>query len=220
MFSRLLWPAARVYERSIRLAKRSSEPYATHVPVLVGVAAACKPESIIEFGSGTFSTMSFLDETAFPWTRRVDSYENNRQWFDQVREKLPPSMRVSLHFAEGEMYKAVDAVNACAADMIFVDDSPTDRARVRTLEGLARSCGTRPVVVLHDYDLWRLRLATRRFEHRISIDTFNPQCCIMWQGHPERRQRLQRVGRIIRECGATIALIDVRAWAGAFSREL
>ena len=179
MFYRLLWPAVKLFEQIICLAKRSNEPYATHVPILVGVAAVCQPERVIEFGSGDFSTVSFLDETAFPSVRRVDSYENDREWFDQVRQKLSSSRRVNIHFVEGEMYKAVCAANPYAADMIFIDDSPTDRARVPTVEEVARSCGAQPVVIMHDNDLWRLRFATQNFEHRISINTFNPQCCIM-----------------------------------------
>jgi hypothetical protein len=157
---------------------------------------------------------------AFPSIRRVDSYENNREWFDQVRQKLPSSASVNLHFVEGEMYKAVSAANPRAADMIFIDDSPTDRARVPTVEEVAGSCGTQPVVILHDNDLWRLRLATRKFEHRISIDTFNPQCCIMWHGYPERKLVFQRVAGIIRECDASIPVTDIRAWFEVFSREL
>jgi predicted O-methyltransferase YrrM len=220
MHYRLLWPVVKLYERSICLAERSNEPYATHVPILVGVAAAFRPESIIELGSGDFSTASFLDEAAFPSIRRVDSYENNREWFEQVRQKLPSSGRVNLHFVEGEMYKAVCAANPAAADMIFIDDSPTARARVPTVEEVARSCGTQPLVILHDNDLRRLRFATRKFEHRVSINTFNPQCSVMWHGHPERAAILQRVGGIIRDHGASIPVTDIRGWAKVFSQEL
>ncbi len=220
MFYRLLWPVMKLYERNIGLAEKSDEPYATHVPVLVGVAAACKPETIIEFGSGCFSTLSLLDETAFPSIRRVDSYENNHEWLDQVRKKLTSTSRINLHFVEGDMYKAVRAAQPSAAGMIFVDDSPTAQARVPTVVEVARFCGSQPVVILHDNDLWRLRLATRNFEHRISINTFNPQCCVMWHGHAERLPKLQRVGKIIRECGTNIPLTDIRTWAEVFSREL
>ena len=220
MFYRLFWPVVKVYERSIRLAERSKEPYATHVPILVGVAAAFKPKSIIEFGSGAFSTVSFLDEAAYPSIRIVDSYENNRDWFDQMRQKLPSSKRVNLHFVEGEMYKAVSTAKPSAADLIFIDDSPTAKARVPTVEEVARSCGTQPLVVLHDNDLRVLRRATRKFEHRISISTFNPQCSVMWHGHPERAAILRRVAGIIRDHGASIPVTDFREWAKVFSQEL
>jgi hypothetical protein len=220
MLHTVLWPAIKVYDRCIHLAERSSEPYATHVPVLVGVAAACRAESVVEFGSGTFSTMSFLDQKAFPSIRRVDSYENNQEWFDRVRQNLPSRERINLHLVEGEMYKAVRGAQPSTADMIFLDDSPSDRTRVPTVREVARSCGEKPVVVMHDHELWRLRLATRDFEHRISIDALNPQCCVMWNGHQERTVKLQRVRDIIRKFAASIPLTDVRAWADVFSREL
>ena len=210
----------RLYDQSIGLARIAKDPYATHVPILVGVAAAFRPEFLIEFGSGTFSTLSFLDDVAFPSLQRIESYENNREWFEQVSKRLPSNARVNLQFVDGEMYRAVHGANTPDAAMIFIDDSPTSRARVSTVEEVARHCGTEPVVVLHDNDLWRLRLATRKFENRISFDAFNPQCCVMWHGHPERRPALEDVNRIIHQHAASVRLTDIRTWMKIFSTEL
>jgi hypothetical protein len=209
-----------LYDRRIGLSQRAKEPYATHVPILVGVAAAFRPESLIEFGAGTFSTLSFVDDVAFPSLQRVESYENNRNWFEQVREKIPSNSRIHLQFVEGDMYRAVRNANTFGAAMIFIDDSPTAKERASTVDEVARQCGTRPVVVLHDYDLWRLRLATRKFENRISFDAFNPQSCVMWHGHPERRPALENVKRIIHRHATVVPLTDIRAWTKIFSIEL
>ena len=210
----------RLYDRKISLALRAENPYATHVPILVGVAAACSPRSLIEFGSGTFSTLSFQDEVAFPSLQRVDSYENNRQWFEQVREGLTSNSCVNLHYVEGEMYQAVCGANTSRAEMIFIDDSPTAKARLPTVREVARRCGTEPCVVLHDYDLWRLRLAARGFEHCVSFDAFNPQSCVMWHGHPERRPIFECVARVIRQHAADLPLTNIRGWMEVFSRQL
>lgn len=94
--------------------------------------------------------------------------------------------------------------------MIFIDDSPSAEVRVRTVEEVACRCGTEPVVVLHDNDLWRLRLATRKFENRIHFKAFNPQCCVMWHGHPERRLVLGNVNRIIQRHAADVPMTDIR----------
>jgi hypothetical protein len=209
--------ARALFNQSIDLASRSDEPYATHVPVLLGVAAALRPEVLIEFGSGTFSTLSFLDRTAFPSLQKVESYENNHQWFEQIRERLPPNSLIDLHFVEGDMYHAVDGADPAAAAMIFIDDSPTDIERVPTVKEVARACGKAPVVVLHDYDLWRLRWSARKFEHRVSFQHFNPQCGVMWHGHPERKPKLERVNRTIQRHANKVALTDIRAWAEIFS---
>lgn len=208
------------YERYIGLKPRSDEPYATHVPVLVGISAVCRPKLLIEFGSGTFSTLSFLDKEAFPSLERVESYENNLEWFEQIQKKIPFNALVKLNFVEGEMYRAVQSANTASASMIFIDDSPTDAARVPTVEEVARGCGAEPVVVLHDNDLWRLRLATRKFENRVSFNAFNPQCCVMWNGHPERMPVLKKVNRIICLHANDVALTDIRTWMRIFSDEL
>jgi hypothetical protein len=213
-------PVTRLYEQYISLVPRSDEPYATHVPVLVGVAAACRPKLLIEFGSGAFSTLSFLDDVAFPSLERVESYENNLEWFEQIQNKMPLNALVKLQFVEGDMYRAVEGANTHSASMIFIDDSPTAATRVPTVEEVASRCGTEPVVVLHDHDLWRLRLATRKFENRISFDAFNPQCCVMWHGHPERKPVLRKVNRIIRQHAGDVALTDVRSWIKIILNEL
>jgi hypothetical protein len=211
--------AQRLINQTIDLAPRAEVPYATHVPILVGVATAFKPKVLIEFGSGTFSTLSFLDDVAFPSLQKVESYENNRQWFEQVREQLPPNTLIDLHFVEGDMHQAVDGANTREAGVIFIDDSPTEKARVPTVEEVARRCGDEPVVILHDYDLWRLRLTARKFENRICFRAFNPQSCTMWHGHPERRPILETVNRVIRQHATDVALTDIRAWKELFSME-
>jgi hypothetical protein len=175
---------------------------------------------LIEFGSGTFSTLSFLDKAAFPSLEKVESYENNLEWFEQIQKQIPLNALVKLQFVEGDMYRAIQGANTPSASMIFIDDSPTDAARVPTVEEVARRCGTEPLVVLHDNDLWRLRLAARKFENRISFDAFNPQCCVMWNGHPGRKTVLRKVNRIIRQHADNVALTDVRAWMKIFLSEL
>jgi len=74
-----------VYCRTLGIVGPSEQPYATHIPVLVGVAAACLPDRLVEFGSGDFSTLTFLDETVFPSLLSIESYENNPQWMQQRR---------------------------------------------------------------------------------------------------------------------------------------
>jgi hypothetical protein len=207
-----------IYDRIINLAPRSKNPYATHVPVLVGVAATYKPKLLIEFGSGSFSTLSFLDEVAFPSLQEVRSYENNKEWFGHIQEKCGRSSRLNLKYVAGDMYRAVAGANVADADMIFLDDSPTAETRVPTVKEVSRLCGEKPIVILHDYDLWRLRLAAHKFENCVSFDTFNPQCCVVWQGHSERRSILENINRTIRQHANDVSLTDTRAWINIFAK--
>lgn len=212
--------AVKLYDRSINLAPRSEEPYATHVPVLVGIAAAFKPNILVEFGSGMFSTLSFLDRVAFPSLQAVRSYENNRQWFDQMRQRLPSNAGVDIEFVEGQMFLAVGRAITTGAAMIFIDDSASAEERVPTVHEVARVCGPEPVVVMHDHELWRLRMATHKFEHCICFDALNPQTSVMWNAHPERRPVVENVRHIIRQNAAVLPLTDIRAWVEVFSKDL
>ncbi len=210
----------KLYHLSIALPPRSTEPYATHVPVLVGVAAALGPKRLVEFGSGSFSTLSFLDNVAFSSLEEVESYENDKEWFEQVHEKLPDNSRVDLKYFDGVMYQAVAGADVAAADMIFVDDSPapTPEIRAKTVKAVSRLCGERPVIVLHDYDILKLRISARQFEHLVVFDAFNPQSCAIWHGHPERKPILEEVNRTIRQHVSDIPVTDTRAWIEVFAK--
>jgi hypothetical protein len=206
-----------LYNLSIDLAPRSEEPYATHVPVLVGVAAVLRPKRLIEFGSGSFSTLSFMDDVAFPSLEQVNSYENNKEWFEQVQQRTRGNSRIDLQYFAGDMYQAVAGADVAAADMIFLDDSPTAEERVKTVKEVSRLGRNGPVAILHDYELWRLRLAARQFEHRVAFDAFHPQSCAMWHGHPERRPILEDVARTISQHASDVPLTDIRAWIRVFT---
>jgi len=151
------------------------------------VAATCLPERLVEFGSGNFSTLTFLDETVFPSLLRVESYENDRLWMQQMEAKLAGNPRVACHFFEGRMRDTVSGANLAAADLIFMDDSPSGWERAHTVREVARTCGERPVTIVHDYELPGIRLACRKFEHRFAFTSFTPQSCAVWNGAPTEK---------------------------------
>ena len=210
----------KLYHVGIGLGPRSEEPYATHVPVLVGVAAAVQPKRLVEFGAGSFSTLSFLDKAAYPSLERVCSYENDAEWYEEVRRKLPEDSRIDLQYFDGDMYRAVPRADVSSADMIFIDDSPapTPEVRAMTVKAVSKLCGERPVVVLHDYDILKLRVTAREFENFVVFDAFNPQSVVMWNGHPERRAMLEEVNRTIRENAGSVGLTDTRRWIEVFTK--
>jgi hypothetical protein len=212
----LLDQGKKFYEHQIGLAPRTDGEYATHVPILVGVAAALRPKLFLEFGSGIFSTLSLLDEEAFPSIEKVESYENNREWFEQIRDRVGLASRVSLQYVDGDMHLSVEGINTSRADMIFVDDSPSGEERARTVRGVARRCGLGPVVVIHDCELWRLRLASRRFANHVYFDAFNPQTCVAWNGRPELAPILETVNETIRQHAGDVELTDIHGWARIF----
>jgi hypothetical protein len=205
-----------LYCRALGIVGCSEQPYATHIPVLVGVAATCLPERLVEFGSGDFSTLAFLDETVFPSLLRIESYENNLHWMQQMKAKVAGNPRVVVHFFEGRMRAAVSGANLAAADLIFVDDSLTGWERAHTVTEVARICHERPIAVVHDYELPGIRLACRKFEHRFAFTSFTPQSCAVWNGNPHRRALLEGISRRIEENAPRLSVSDARGWAKVF----
>jgi hypothetical protein len=209
--------AKQLYCRTLGIAARSEQPYATHIPVLVGVAAACRPKRLVEFGSGDFSTLTFLDQTVFPSILRVESYENNPEWMQHMEAKLAGNPRGVVHFFQGRMRAAVAAADPGAADLIFIDDSPSGWERAHTVLEVARTCRERPIAVVHDYDLPAIRLACRKFKHRFAFTSFTPQSCAVWNGDPHRKALLEGVARRLEDNASSLSVSDARGWAKVFS---
>ena len=205
-----------LYCRALGIVARCEQPYATHIPVLVGVAAACLPERLVEFGSGEFSTLAFLDETVFPSLLHIESYENNLCWMEKLEAKLAGNPRVAFRFFEGRMRDAVSDANLAAADLIFIDDSPSGWERAHTVMEVARTCRERPITIVHDYELPGIRVACRKFEHRFAFTPFTPQSCAVWNGNPHRRALLESVAHRLEENASRLSVTDARGWAKVF----
>lgn len=205
-----------LYCRTLGIAARSEQPYATHIPVLVGVAAAFLPKQLVEFGSGGFSTLTFLDETIFPSLVRLSSYENDLSWMQLIEAKLAGNPRVNLCFFEGRMRDAVSTANVAAADLIFVDDSPSGWERAHTVVALAQTCRERPITIVHDYDMPGIRVACRKFEYRFPFIQFAPQSCAVRNGDGRRMALLESVAHKLEEYASHLSVTDARGWAKVF----
>ena len=206
----------RLYFGVLGAVARNEMPFATHLPVLVAVASVCLPQRLIEFGSGNFSTPAFLDQAVFPSVRCIESYENDANWMQQVEMRLAGNPRVSLRFFEGRMRDAVSSTNLAAADLIFIDDSVSGRERAHTVREVARTCGERPITIVHDYELPAIRFACREFEHRFAFPQFTPQCCAAWNGDRRREALLERVTQRLGENANQLGVTDLKGWAKVF----
>jgi len=206
----------RLWVRLIGATSTCEQPHATHIPVLIGIAAACHPKHLIEFGSGNFSTLAFLDETAFPSLSLIESYENDPVWMGQMEEKLAGNPRMAYRFFEGRMRDAVCRANLAEADLIFIDDSSDSWERAHTIREVTPACGERAIAIVHDYELPAIRFACRKFEHRFIFPMFTPQTCAAWNGDARRKQIMDRVARKIEENNTTLKVTDVSGWANAF----
>ena len=115
-----------------------SSSYATHFHALLDVMVSLGPKTILETGSGLYSTGFFL---GFDIEKLV-SIENDPEW---VRDTEDPRHRVIK--VKGNVADRLPGLDGY--DLIFVDDDPVE-GRVETLKKvLAKARG---IVVVHDTD--------------------------------------------------------------------
>jgi hypothetical protein len=200
-----------LYSQSIRLAGRASTPYASHVPILVAVSNLVQASKVVEFGSGEFSTMSFLDQRAFPRLRVLRSFENDRKWHAKIAELVASDARVSLEFVDGAVANAATLRNLDGAELIFVDDSDM-KGRIRTIEAIAQFHLKNVPVIVHDYDHWRLRRVGRLFERRFCFSVWNPQTAVLWNGNPKWAMGLGNLAKVLQKHQNHAPLHDAVRW--------
>src|ERR1700733_10542279 len=90
-----------LYDRSVRLARRDPTPYASHLPILMGVSDLVRAGKVVEFGSGEISTVSFIDRRSFPHLKVLRSFENDRDWHAKVVELVSSDPRAEVMFVGG-----------------------------------------------------------------------------------------------------------------------
>ena len=203
------------YRTVIRLAPWDSVPYATHLPVLAALSAVVRPKVIVEFGSGTYSTLAFLDRAIFPTVESLVSLEDDSAWYEKMKQFVSADSRASLRLVASPVASQVRSIVWSAVDLIFVDDSE-ERGRAMTLKELSKHVSGTPVV-LHDYNSLRLRWATRPFERRYCFNIWNPQTGVLWNGNLPCYQHLDRVDSILRD-NKELSVHDTAGWCLALSR--
>jgi hypothetical protein len=197
------------YRRAIRLAPRDAVPYATHLPVLVGLSSIVRPKVVVEFGSGTYSTLTFLNRAIFPSLESLISLEDDTAWYEKMKQLVAADKRASLRLVAGSVASRIASIAWSAVDLIFVDDSE-ERGRSVTLNELSKHISSIPVV-LHDYNSPRLRWATRTFERRYFFSIWNPQTCVLWNGNLPWDWHLKTLNAILRS-HRKVSVDDTAVW--------
>lgn len=110
--------------------------YSTHWHLILTVMLKFKPRTILETGSGKYSTNLFR---AFDIDRLV-SLENNRQWFRNTEDPRHEFVMVKGRIVD-------NLPDLADFDLVFVDDDPVEE-RLLTIERvLSEATG---LVVIHD----------------------------------------------------------------------
>lgn len=200
-----------------RIAPRSSNDYASHIPILVGIAQGFSIRRVLELGSGPFSTPTFLNETVFIDLEQLHSYETDHSWFDKSVAACAKDRRFKPHFVNGAMSASLHETELRQFDLIFVDDSTTTVERVETIRQLANRPFRTQLIAIHDFEVRDYRDAASTFEHKQIFRAFTPQTGVVWNGSAQLADVLKKLNRQIIKHSKRLAVDDVDGWRKVFT---
>jgi len=142
---------------------------------LIGLARIRQIRSVLEFGCGRYSTLTFLNRTAFPHLERLHSIENDDSWAATIQQIAQEDRRWSLQLVEGEISETVSNLDLESFDLILIDDSKTSAQRAATIRAVGLKQPERPWIVIHDFEVEEYRRAASGFRHRHRFRAYNPE---------------------------------------------
>lgn len=199
-----------------RMPRRNDNAFATHIPVISAIANFIEVKKVIEFGSGTYSTQTFLNRKVFPTLERLVSFENDPEWSKVMLEAVGQDKRVELRKVDGAMESAVSAQLFENCELIFIDDSSTEEQRSRTIKSIARNCPSGPIVVIHDFEIDSYRKAASSFMQVKRITAVNPNVGIC-SNQNVKLFDTEKINHLIRKRHGKIQIDNACAWSVWFS---
>jgi predicted O-methyltransferase YrrM len=196
---------------------RAEKDYATHIPILLGLARAIEIKSVLELGCGEYSTLTFLNKLAFPSLIALDSFETDQAWLDTISTSVDGDSRFCARLVSGTMGSAITRADLESYDLIFVDDSTSSEERASTIAAISTRQPRRAVVVIHDFEIQAYREAAKAFESRFVFKAFNPQTGIVWNGDKALVKALKQIEVGARQNAAKLEPEDVSGWMSALA---
>jgi hypothetical protein len=194
------------------LPPRATNDYATHVPVLIGLASLRRIERVLEFGCGRYSTRTFLDRAAFPDLKELHSVENDPAWAKQIKTDA----RGKLHLTTGPISDMVSSFDLETFDLILVDDSKTAAERAATIRTLTVFHPSNPWLLIHDYEVDEYQRASDSFKQRFIFKAFNPQTGFVSNAGEEHE--LKAIDKQIKANRTRLEPDDVEGWVRVFRK--
>ncbi len=203
-----------------KLAERADNPYATHLPVLLGVARLFSVRRVLEFGCGEYSTLTFLNQAAFPELTLLTSFENDLDWKNKVEAKVRADARVKLRFIEGAVSDIVRETDLSGYDLIFIDDSTTATERAATINAVTAKLSGSQVALIHDFEVKDYQQASRQATLRLRFDSMNPNTGLVCNQLPMEKKRLKQLQTLLKRYCQVIPPDDLGQWIKLFDSEL
>ncbi|HEX3253060.1 MAG TPA: class I SAM-dependent methyltransferase [Pyrinomonadaceae bacterium] len=189
-------------------APRARNDYATHVPVLIGLARMREIRNVLEFGCGYYSTLTFLNRAAFPHVERLHSVENDSSWSELISEVAKNDKRWSLQLVDGEIADSISSLNLERFDLILIDDSKTSAQRAATIRAVANKQPHRPWIAIHDFEVGEYRAAASGFRQRHIFKAYNPETGLVANSIVNARP----LARLLKDNRKALQPDDVNGW--------
>ena len=197
--------------------ERAQNDYATHLPVLLGLAKSRPIRSVLELGCGIYSTPTFLNRSAFPDLHTLDSLETDNHWARKISNIVTKDPRASLHVVEGTIASAVINLQLDHYDLIFVDDSADASDRTRTISALKGRNPRHAGIVIHDFEFPSYRSVARSFRHRYAFTAFNPETGLVWENEFISSDALKKIDVVTKRHANRLEPDDTHGWLEAFA---
>ena len=194
---------------------RALNDYATHIPVLIGLARLRNITRVLEFGCGYYSTLTFLNRAAFANLVHLQSVENDAAWAESIYAKAKGDERWALKLVQGDTAAAVSELDLEAFDLILIDDSKTSTERAATIRAVANKRPLRPWIAIHDFEVAEYRQAAARFANVHRFREFNPETGLVCN-HATSSSQLKSLNRTLKVHSKILQPDDVEGWAIAF----
>jgi hypothetical protein len=189
-------------------APRAENDYATHVPILLGLARMREIRSVLEFGCGRYSTLTFLNRAAFPHLEQLHSIENDSAWSETIHNLATADDRWTLQPIDGEIAEAVSDVDLERFDLILIDDSKTSAERAATINAVARKRPQRPWIAIHDFEVGEYQQAASAFQRRYKFRAYTPKTGLISNSSVDIRW----LKRLLKTNARVLQPDDIQAW--------
>jgi hypothetical protein len=216
---RAVYSAARVGVRDWILGcpPRSQNPYATHVPYLVGVVGLTRPRRVLELGSGVFSTLTLVEPSLCPSVELVDSYEDDLEWFESMESRLRNNGRAHLHLVSSPIASTIAAIDLNLYDLVIVDDSRTCAERSRTLRSVFSQWSSLKVSMVHDFEIDEYQHAVSCPLERMIFTGYQPCTGVLWRKDYIARARLHELKRTVAAYSQHLDVANAAGWRELFT---
>jgi hypothetical protein len=180
----------------------------------------CEIKSVLEFGCGYYSTLTFLNRSIFPHLETLQSIENDASWASTIQQAANNDKRWVLNLVDGEIADHVNPVKMTsgakpleAYDLILIDDSQTCTQRAATIQAVAACQPERPWIVIHDYEMEEYRTAAKGFEQRHTFKPYTPQTGLVCN---KATREVKSLRPVLKKHSRKLEPDDVEGWLSAF----